>query len=189
MATKMRSVRRSLVGQEENIMLRRNALLYGTAILACGVSTAGAQADPLTIQLFFTAFSPTPNPILTTNATLNGSSLTFSGASTIAHANGADRIRFLPDSNLAIGGQGDGAATGHIFEITNTGTSVATVTAPSNGTNFDGSHHLASNSQRRPCTRSATANAEQISHKPPWWAGDCRTPPPAPTSLLSVVPG
>jgi hypothetical protein len=115
---------------------RRNVLLYGTAILACGGCAAGAQADQVTIQLFFTAFSPNPNPILTTNATLNGSSLTFSGTSTIAHTNGTDGILFLPDNNLAIGGQGGGAATGYIFEITNTGTTVATVTTPSNGTNI-----------------------------------------------------
>ena len=59
----------------------------------------------VTIQLFFTTFSPTANPNLTANATLNGSSLTFSGTSTIAHTNGTDGIRLLPDNNLAIGGR------------------------------------------------------------------------------------
>jgi len=189
MARKMRCVRRSLVGQEYNIMRRGNALLYGTAILSCGMSAAGAQVDPVTIQLFFTAFSPTPNPILTTNATLNGSSLTFSSTSTIAHTNGADGILFLPDNNPAIGGQGGGTAR-HIFEITNTGTSVATVTVPSNApTSTDRiTWRCRRIPQRRPCTRSATANAERISHKPSWWAADCRTPPRAPTSRLSAVP-
>jgi hypothetical protein len=69
-------------------------------------------------------------------------------------------ILFLPDNNLAIGGQGGGAATGHIFEITNTGASVATVTTPSNGTNFDGSHHLALSSNSPTATLYTLCNGE-----------------------------
>ena len=93
----------SLTGEEHYATAQRIALRnrYPRLWRRCGWGTR----DPVTIQLFFTTFSPTANPILTANATLNGSSLTFSGTSTIAHTNGTDGIRFLPDNNLAIGGR------------------------------------------------------------------------------------
>ena len=70
----------------------------------------------MTVQLLYTAFNPNPNPIITsTNVTLTGGgspSLTVSGTTTIARTNGAEGIRFLPNTDLAIGGQGGGGTSG-----------------------------------------------------------------------------
>jgi hypothetical protein len=120
-------------------MRPRKALLYGTAVLACGVCAAGAQADPVTVPLFFTTFSGGVNVDEATTVTLSGSTLTFGAINGIASTAGADGLLFLPDGNLAVGGQNaDNPAQVH--EITTAGVSVAnaSTTASSNG-----SYHLA----------------------------------------------
>jgi hypothetical protein len=115
-----------------------SALLYGTAVLACGLCAAQAQADPVTATLYYTTFSGTPN-VHTTSATLNGTSLTFSGTSNIASTAGADGIAFAPDGNLLIGGQNTNNPA-QVHEITTGGAAVASANTTANS---NGSYHLA----------------------------------------------
>jgi hypothetical protein len=124
-------------------MMLRKALLYGTAVLAYGLYAAGAQADPVTVQLFYTTFSGGANVDAVTSVTLSGSTLTFTGNHNIATTAGADGILFLPDGNLAIGGQGGGGSGAQIHEVTTGGAAVANVNTPFNGSSFDGSYHFA----------------------------------------------
>jgi hypothetical protein len=114
-------------------------MFFGTAALACTVYAAVAQADPVTVPLFFTTFSGGANVDEATTVTLNGSSLTFGAINNIASTAGADGLLFLPDGNLAIGGQNINNPA-QVHEITTGGTAVASVstTAASNG-----SYHLA----------------------------------------------
>jgi len=114
-------------------MQLNKTLLYGTALLACGLYAAQAQADPVTAKLFYTTFSGTPN-VHTTTALLSGSSLTFSGTSNVATTTGADGIAFAPDGNLLIGGQ-NANNPAQVHEITVGGAAVASAstTASSNG--------------------------------------------------------
>jgi len=135
-------------------------LFFGTAALACTVYAAAAQADPVTLPLYYTTFSGGANVDAVTSVTLSGGTLTFSGNHNIATTAGADGLLFLPDNNLAVGGQGGGGSAGHIFEITTAGASVATVTMPSNGSNFDGSYHLALSSNSPTATLYTLCNGE-----------------------------
>ena len=119
-------------------------LLYATAALACAICAARAQADPVTVELFYTTYNGGANIDEVTTVTLSGSTLTFTGNHNIATTTGADGILFLPDGNLAIGGQGGGGATpSQIHEITTGGTAVANVNTPVNSGVADGSYHLA----------------------------------------------
>jgi hypothetical protein len=113
-------------------------LLCGTAALALGLYALTAHADPTTVQLFYTTFGG-GNVDAVTSATLNGASLTFSGNHNIATTPGADGILFLPDGNIAIGGQNVNNPA-QVHEITTGGAAVASAstTAGSNG-----SYHLA----------------------------------------------
>jgi hypothetical protein len=146
--------------KETNIMQSRNPLLYGTAALACAVCAAQAQADPVTLPLYYTTFNGGANVDAVTSVTLSGGTLTFSGNHNIATTAGADGLLFLPDNNLAVGGQAGGGSAGHIFEVTTAGASVATVTMPGNGTNFDGSYHLALSSNSPTATLYTLCNGE-----------------------------
>jgi PEP-CTERM motif len=141
-------------------MRARKALLYGTAVLACGLCAAGAQADPVTVPLFYTTFGGGANIDQVTTVTLSGSTLTFTGNHNIATTAGADGILFLPDGNLAIGGQAGGGTDAQIHEITTAGTAVANINTPSNGTNFDGSYHLALSSSSPTATLYTLCNGE-----------------------------
>src|SRR6516164_2809708 len=47
----------NLLRRETNIMRPRKTLLCGTALLACSLYGAGVQADPVTVQLFYTTFA------------------------------------------------------------------------------------------------------------------------------------
>ena len=85
-------------------MRPRKTLLCGTALLACSLYGAGAQADPVTVQLFYTTFAGGVNVDNVANVTLSGSTLTFGTKTAIATTAGADGILFLPDGNLAIAG-------------------------------------------------------------------------------------
>ena len=116
-----------------------NRLFFGTAALACTVYAAAAQADPVTVPLFFTTFSGGANVDEATTVTLSGSTLTFGAINNIASTAGADGLLFLPDGNLAIGGQ-NANNPAQVHEITTGGAAVASVstTAASNG-----SYHLA----------------------------------------------
>ena len=120
-------------------MRSHQALFYGTAVLACAACAAGAQADPVTVPLFFTTFSGGANVNEVTTVTLNGSTLTFGPINPIASTTGADGLLFLPDGNLAIGGQ-NANNPAQVHEITTAGASVTSVstTAASNA-----SYHLA----------------------------------------------
>jgi PEP-CTERM motif len=109
-------------------------VLYGTAILACGLYSAGAKADPVSVDLFYTVFSGAPN-VWEVTATLSGSSLSFAGNHSIATTSGADGLLFLPNGNLAVGGQGNN----HVSEVT-TGGVIGPVVAAGTG-----SYHLALN--------------------------------------------
>jgi PEP-CTERM motif len=151
--------------RETSAMPVCKAALCGAVMIFGGLHTTAAKADPVTVQLFYTAFSPTPNPIITsTNVTLNGSSLTVSGTSTITHTNGADGILFLPDNNLAIGGQGGAGTAGHIYEITQAGGTAATVNTPTHSGVNDGSYHLALSSTAANATLYTLCNGECGSH-------------------------
>src|SRR6516162_2574898 len=149
-----------LVGQEKNIMRRHNALLYGTATLVCTVCAAQAQADPVTVPLFYTTFSGGANIDEVSTVTLNGSTLTFTGNHNIATTAGADGLLFLPDGNLAIGGQGGGGGGAQIHEITTGGVAVANVNTLFNGSTFDGSYHLALSSNSPTATLYTLCNGE-----------------------------
>jgi len=120
-------------------MRSHQALFYGTAVLACAVCAAGAQADPVTVPLFFTTFSGGVNVDEATTVTLNGSTLTFGPITPVASTVGADGLLFLPDGNLAIAGQ-NANNPAQVHEITTGGAAVNSVstTAASNG-----SYHLA----------------------------------------------
>jgi len=120
-------------------MRSHKALLYGTAALACAVGAAGAQADPVTVQLFYTTFGGGANVDAVTSVTLSGSTLTFTGNHNIATTAGADGLLFLPDGNLAVAGQ-NANSPAQVHEITTGGAGVTSVstTAASNG-----SYHLA----------------------------------------------
>lgn len=135
-------------------------LFFGTAALACAVCVAGAQADPVTVPLFFTTFSGGVNVNEVATVTLSGSTLTFGAINTIDSTAGADGLLFLPDGNLAIGGQGGGGSGAQIHEITTAGAAVANVNTPSNGTNFDGSYHLALSSNSPTATLYTLCNGE-----------------------------
>jgi len=125
--------------KETNIMRPYNRLFFGTAALACTVYTAAAQADPVTVPLFFTTFSGGANVDEATTVTLSGSTLTFGAINNIASTAGADGLLFLPDGNLAIAGQNTNNPA-QVHEITTGGAAVTSVstTAASNG-----SYHLA----------------------------------------------
>jgi hypothetical protein len=114
-------------------------LLCGTAVLALSLYALTAHADPTTVQLFYTTFGGGANVDEVTSATLNGTSLTFSGTHNIATTSGADGILFLPDGNIAVGGQNVNNPA-QVHEITTGGAAVASAstTAGSNG-----SYHLA----------------------------------------------
>jgi len=141
-------------------MQSRNPLLYGTAALACAVCAAQAQADPVTVPLFYTTFSGGANIDEVSTVTLNGSTLTFTGNHNIATTAGADGLLFLPDGNLAIGGQGGGGGGAQIHEITTGGAAVANVNTPFNGSTFDGSYHLALSSSSPTATLYSMCNGE-----------------------------
>src|SRR5436190_3573056 len=125
--------------RETNMMRSRSRWLYGTAALVCGLYGTAAQADPVTLPLFYTNFGGGANVDAVTSATLNGASLTFSGNHNIATTSGADGILFLPDGNIAVGGQNVNNPA-QVHEITTSGAAVASAntTAGSNG-----SYHLA----------------------------------------------
>ena len=120
-------------------MRPRKTLLCGTALLACSLYGAGAQADPVTVQLFYTTFAGGVNVDNVANVTLSGSTLTFGTKTAIATTAGADGILFLPDGNLAIAGQNINNPA-QVHEITTGGAAVTSIstTAASNG-----SYHLA----------------------------------------------
>ena len=141
-------------------MRRHNALLYGTATLVCTLCAAAAQADPVTEQLFYTTYNGGANIDEVTSVTLSGSTLTFTGNQNIATTTGADGILFLPDGNLAIGGQGGGGGGAQIHEITTGGVAVANVNTPFNGSTFDGSYHLALSSNSPTATLYTLCNGE-----------------------------
>jgi hypothetical protein len=69
-------------------------------------------------------------------------------------------LLFLPDGNLAVGGQAGGGTDAQIHEITTAGAVVANVNTPSNGTNFDGSYHLARSSSSPTATQYTVCNGE-----------------------------
>jgi hypothetical protein len=112
-------------------------LLYGTAILACGLYSAGVKADPVSVDLFYTVYSGAPN-VWEVTATLSGSSLTFSGDHSIATTSGADGLLFPPDGNLAIAGQNTNSPA-QVREITKLGAPVA------NAPTSNWGYHLALN--------------------------------------------
>jgi len=141
-------------------MRRHNALLYGTATLVCTLCAAAAQADPVTEQLFYTTYNGGANIDEVTSVTLSGSTLTFTGNQNIATTTGADGILFLPDGNLAIGGQGGGGGGAQIHEITTGGVAVANVNTLFNGSTFDGSYHLALSSNSPTATLYTLCNGE-----------------------------
>ena len=62
--------------KEMHVMQIGKRLRYGAAVLACGLYSADAMADPVSVDLFYTVFSGTPN-VWEVTANLNGSSLTF----------------------------------------------------------------------------------------------------------------
>jgi hypothetical protein len=121
-------------------MRQSKALLYGTAALAAGLFAANAKADPVSVDLFYTVFSGSPN-VWEVTANLNGSSLTFSGDHSIASTAGADGLLFLPDGNLAIAGQ-NANNPAQVHEITKLG---APVTSAATTASSNGSYHLALN--------------------------------------------
>jgi PEP-CTERM motif len=116
-------------------MLPNKSLLCGTAIIACGLFAAGARADAVSGTIFFTTFGGGQN-VWTDTFNYNGTSFTLGAPTNIASTNGADGLLFLPDGNLAVGGQGAGS-TAVVSEVTTGGAIVAT---PLAGT---GSYHLA----------------------------------------------
>src|SRR6516165_11662364 len=150
----------NLLRRETNIMRPRKTLLCGTALLACSLYGAGAQADPVTVQLFYTTFAGGANVDAVTAVTLSGSTLTFTGNHNIATTAGAVGLLFLPDGNLAIGGQGGGGGGAQIHEITTGGAAVANVNTPFNGSTFDGSYHLALSSSSPTATLYSMCNGE-----------------------------
>lgn len=124
----------SLTGEEHYATAQRIALRnrYPRLWRRCGWGTR----DPVTIQLFFTAFSLTPNPILYRKRHAQRFEPDFQRH--LDHCSHKRHRRDPAPAGQQPGDrrQGGGVATGHIFDITNTGTSVATVTTPSNGTNI-----------------------------------------------------
>lgn len=103
-------------------MQASKALFCGTALLACGLCAAGAQADPVTTELFYTTFSGGVN-VHKVQASYDGvSTFTLTGITDIASTNGADGLLFAPDGNLLVGGQGL-----NLSEVTTGGTIVKTV--------------------------------------------------------------
>ena len=113
----------------------KQTVVHGSLVLALGLFAASAQADPITLDLFYTTFAGGVN-VDKANVTLNGSSLTINTNTGVASTSGADGLLFLPDKNLAIAGQGPPSA---VHEITTAGGAVANgPTAPGNG-----SYHLA----------------------------------------------
>jgi len=99
------------------------------------------MADPVSVDLFYTVFSGTPN-VWEVTANLNGSSLTFNGDHSIATTSGADGLLFLPDGNLAIAGQ-NANNPAQVHEITKLG---APVTSAATTASSNGAYHLALNS-------------------------------------------
>jgi hypothetical protein len=137
------------------------ASLYGAALLAYGLSATGAQADPVTASLFYTTFAGGVNVNNVAAVTLSGSSLTFGTKTPIASTAGADGLLFLPDGNLAVGGQGGGGATpAQVHEITTAGASVANANTPVNSGVADGSYHLALSSNSPTATLYSLCNGE-----------------------------
>jgi hypothetical protein len=122
----------------------RNALL-GSAGLAFGLFVAGAQAGPVTTDLFYTTFLQLPDNVWKANVTLNGGSLSINTNTAITQTPGADGLLFLPDKNLAIAGQAGGGTPSNVYEITTGGAFVATGPLPNNGSSNNGSYHLALN--------------------------------------------
>jgi hypothetical protein len=96
-------------------------LLYGTAVLACGLYAASAEADPVTGTLFYTTFSGGVN-VHKADFNYNGTTFTLSNNIGIASTNGADGLLFAPDGNLLVAGQGR-----NLTEVTTGGTIVKTV--------------------------------------------------------------
>ena len=139
MARKILGILSYLLRRETNIMRPRKALLYGSALLACGLCAAGAQADPVTVQFFYTTFAGGVNVDNVANVTLSGGTLTLGAITPIASTAGADGILFLPDGNLAIAGQNINNPA-QVHEITTGG---AAVTSVSTTASSNGSYHLA----------------------------------------------
>ena len=139
-------------------MRPRKTLLCGTALLACSLYGAGAQADPVTVQLFYTTFAGGANVDAVTAVTLSGSTLTFTGNHNIATTAGADGILFLPDGNLAIAGQNTNNPA-QVHEITTGG---AVVAGASTTANSNGSYHLALSSNSPTATLYTMCNGQCV---------------------------
>ncbi len=121
----------------------KRTLLHGTAGLALGLLAVGTQADPITVDLFYTTFGGGTN-VDKANVTLNGSTVTINTQSPVTSTPGADGLLFLPNGHLAIAGQAGGGSQAQVHEIVPPG-SVANAFNPSNGNTFDGAYHLALN--------------------------------------------
>jgi len=91
------------------------SLLCRTAVLLCGVCAAAANANPITLELFYTTSA---GNVGTAVVTLNGSTLTIDSNTPIASLSSAAGIIFAPDGDLLIGG---GAAPAIITEIAPSG--------------------------------------------------------------------
>jgi len=127
-------------------MRKRQALLYGTAVIACGLCAAGAKADAVTGTFFFTTFSPDTIGGFTGNVwsdtfNFNGSTFTLGTPTGIANTVGADGLLFLPDGNLAIAGQGND----HVSEVNTTSHAIGPVVDAGTG-----SYHMALNAVTAP---------------------------------------
>jgi len=116
-----------------------NGLKVGGLVVAAaallGVSPL-AQADPVMTTLFYTTFAGGQN-VHKVDVSFDGTSLTLTNNTPIAATIGADGIVFLPDGNLAIGGQG-GNASAPVHEVTTGGVIVNSVAGGSPG----GAYHL-----------------------------------------------
>ena len=124
-------------------MRPRKTLLCGTAVLACGLCAAGAQADPVTGTFFFTTFNVDTINGKTGNVwsdtyNFNRTTFTLGAIAGVANTAGADGLLFLPGAanTLAVAGQ----SNNHVSQVTTAGVIGPVVAA---GT---GSYHLALNS-------------------------------------------
>ncbi len=96
------------------------------SVLAAGKASAGDTSG----TLYYTTFSG-GNNVHKVDYTWSGGALSFSGNTDLAAVFGADGLLFLPDGNLAVGGQGL-----RVHEITLGGTLVTTLAVPTD------SYHL-----------------------------------------------
>jgi hypothetical protein len=114
-----------------------NRLVVAVAVVA-GLGASAANADPVTVNLFYTTFSGGTN-VHEVTATQSGSSLSFSNNTGIASTNGADGLLFAPDGNLLVAGQ-NANFPAQVHEITTAGASVANANTAASS---NGSYHLA----------------------------------------------